>query len=125
MVTLEQREKLQEFYTQSNEIYHFDSKVPSACMEQDCLLGIDEAGRGPVLGPMVYAAAFYPLAGCKELNAEKKFQDSKTLTEADRSEMFEKINEFGIGYLTTILSPVVISNSMLKRFVYNWSFKFD
>ncbi|GJP43947.1 hypothetical protein CLOM_g3347 [Closterium sp. NIES-68] len=52
-----------------------------------CIMGIDEAGRGPVLGPMVYACA-YCAASSKEQVARMGFADSKTLTEARREQLF-------------------------------------
>ena len=50
---------------------------------QEVEIGIDEAGRGPVLGPMVYGCAFWPADpnGNKEHSMQMRikfgFQDSK------------------------------------------------
>ncbi len=56
-----------------------------------CILGIDEAGRGPVLGPMVYAAAYCPKTHIKALNALGA-DDSKQLTAEQREGLLEKIS---------------------------------
>lgn len=53
--------------------YTFFSDVPSALVEnrpdkvnEPCVLGVDEAGRGPCLGPMVYAVSYCPLSRHQE-----------------------------------------------------------
>jgi ribonuclease HIII len=44
--------KTAEEYTES--WFHYSDFKP----EEPCILGVDEAGRGPVLGSMVYAVAY-------------------------------------------------------------------
>eukprot|EP00009_Paramoeba_aestuarina_P003712 CAMPEP_0201512832 /NCGR_PEP_ID=MMETSP0161_2-20130828/5008_1 /ASSEMBLY_ACC=CAM_ASM_000251 /TAXON_ID=180227 /ORGANISM="Neoparamoeba aestuarina, Strain SoJaBio B1-5/56/2" /LENGTH=455 /DNA_ID=CAMNT_0047908819 /DNA_START=50 /DNA_END=1413 /DNA_ORIENTATION=+ len=91
---------------------HFiDSNVP-------CLFGIDEAGRGPVLGPMVYACAFWPLNLEKELK-QMNFDDSKALKEEVRENLFNLVVQNGVGYHVKSLSPQYISHSMLRLAKYN------
>ncbi|XP_025018071.1 ribonuclease H2 subunit A isoform X2 [Tetranychus urticae] len=99
----------------------FKSDVPEATKKQPCMLGIDEAGRGPVLGPMVYGIAYFPI-DVKAKMEKQDFADSKSLTENKREEIFNricagKIDNF--GWMTNVLSPVTISNSMFRRTKYN------
>ncbi|KAJ3268624.1 Ribonuclease H2 subunit A [Terramyces sp. JEL0728] len=60
--------------------------------DREYILGVDEAGRGPVLGPMVYAIAFIPIEKSDELDS-LGFKDSKVLTEETRDELFDKVKE--------------------------------
>ncbi|XP_073443522.1 ribonuclease H2 subunit A isoform X2 [Dendrobates tinctorius] len=96
------------------------SPVPDLCRQEPCCLGIDEAGRGPVLGPMVYGICYCPVSRKKDLE-DLKVADSKTLSEAERERLFEKLDgalDF-IGWTLHILSPNVISTSMQQRAKYN------
>ncbi|XP_069783443.1 ribonuclease H2 subunit A [Narcine bancroftii] len=92
------------------------STVAPACRSQPCSLGVDEAGRGPVLGPMVYAICFCPLSKQQQLE-ELKVADSKTLTEKERENLFAKLDEAKdfIGWALEVISPNVISTSMQQR----------
>lgn len=96
------------------------SAVPAVCLTEDCCLGIDEAGRGPVLGPMVYGICFCPVSKKEELK-ELKVADSKTLTEEQRETLFGKLEEAKnfVGWALHVLSPNTISTSMLQRTKYN------
>lgn len=99
-----------------------ESDTPTECKNGRCILGIDEAGRGPVLGPMSYAIAYYPLSKQDTL-AKMKFADSKALSESTREELFESIQSRDgfqhIGYIIQIISPNHISNCMLRRKKFN------
>ncbi len=52
------------------------------------LIGVDEAGRGPLAGPVVAAAVVLPSGGSRELAGVR---DSKTLSAAQRERLFSAI----------------------------------
>ncbi|EEF46595.1 ribonuclease H2 subunit A isoform X1 [Ricinus communis] len=80
-----------------------------------CIMGIDEAGRGPVLGPMVYGCLYCARSYERTLST-LSFADSKTLKEDKREELFEnlKANE-SIGWAVDVIDPRELSAKMLQK----------
>jgi ribonuclease HII len=67
------------------------------------IAGVDEAGRGPLAGPVVAAAVI--------LDLKKKItglDDSKKLSEKKREELYKQITEKAICWSVKIVSPKVI-----------------
>lgn len=122
---------------------HF-SEIPSGIAvngDEECVLGVDEAGRGPVLGaqfshatnrvnayyyfftslgPMVYALLYLPMSLHHSLLAEEHhFDDSKVLTPMVRSRLMEALCTPGsdlhgsCGWATRVMSARDISAAML------------
>ena len=108
-------------YSQDNgDNYVLFSDIPEVCKSEPCILGIDEAGRGPVLGPMVYGISFCPLSKNTDLK-ELGVDDSKALTEEKREMLLQKLfeNSSYVGWAIHVLSPRFISTSMYRRSKYN------
>lgn len=74
-------------------------RIPDSCKGVDIVVGIDEAGRGPVLGSLVYTAAFWPVSE-DEAICKMGFNDSKQLKEQDRTKLLQNIrNHPSIGWV--------------------------
>ncbi|KAI8285325.1 Ribonuclease H2 subunit A [Colletotrichum sp. SAR11_57] len=96
-----------------------DSETPA--LGTPVCLGVDEAGRGPVLGPMVYGVFFLPIPLSDPLLRETHhFDDSKVLTPAVRSQLMEALCTPGsdlfdsCGFAIRSLSARDISTGMLR-----------
>ena len=75
---------------------HYDEGYKAIC-------GVDEAGRGPLCGPVVAAAVILPL----ELEIEG-LNDSKKLSEKKREALFDVICEKALAYAIAEASPAEI-----------------
>lgn len=67
------------------------------------ICGCDEAGRGPLCGPVVAAAVILPLG--EEIEG---LNDSKKLSEKKREALFEVIKESAVAYAIAEASPAEI-----------------
>ncbi|TPX09962.1 uncharacterized protein E0L32_008809 [Thyridium curvatum] len=86
-----------------------------------CVLGVDEAGRGPVLGPMVYGVFYLPAPLSDPLlRTAHHFDDSKVLTPAVRSALMQALCDPGsdlhssCGWAVSALSARDIGAGMLR-----------
>ena len=77
------------------------------------ICGIDEAGRGPLAGPVVAAAAVLP-KDCQIFY----FNDSKKLSEKKRDLLFAEIKEKAVAYGIGIVSPQVIDEINILQATY-------
>ncbi|KAM7220838.1 putative ribonuclease h2 subunit A [Rhypophila decipiens] len=112
---------------------HFSAVPPSLLSPADsseissrteCCLGVDEAGRGPVLGPMVYGVFYLPLPLSDPLlRQQHHFDDSKVLTPTVRSSLMQTLctpstvpDELfsSCGWAISSLSPRDISSGMMR-----------
>lgn len=96
--------------------------VPRAILDnpsEPVRLGVDEAGRGPVLGPMVYGVS-YCLSSYEQELKKYGFADSKTLTEDKRTSLLQQMCDSQgelfeqVGWATDSMSARDISSGMLR-----------
>ncbi|CEP62127.1 ribonuclease H2 catalytic subunit RNH201 LALA0_S04e08460g [Lachancea lanzarotensis] len=96
------------------------SEVPKAIRESKTpvILGVDEAGRGPVIGPMVYGISYCTREYQDEILKKRyAFDDSKKLTDPVRRDLFHRMYTGEIdqvGYATTCITACDISSGMLR-----------
>lgn len=92
------------------------------------IVGVDEAGRGPLAGPVVAAACIL-----SRTYINKEINDSKQLSEKKREELFEIIKKDAIAYGVGIVSAEEIdtlniyeaTKKAMKEAINNLKVKFD
>ena len=77
------------------------------------ITGIDEAGRGPIIGPLVMAGVTIEESDSDKLK-EMGVKDSKLLTRDKREELFKKILRIAKSYEIVSLTPDIIDATLLS-----------
>jgi ribonuclease H2 subunit A len=93
--------------------------------EEEYILGIDEAGRGPVLGPMVYGAVYCKIEYREKVKEIFQVDDSKVLSAEHRERIYNNMtktvdkNASIVNYFVKVLNADELSQNMLRRSKYN------
>ena len=83
------------------DLFEFETKASHQGFKN--IAGIDEAGRGPLAGPVVAAAVIFP----SQVNIPG-LNDSKKLSTKKRAELFPKIQEISVSYGVAVVNEKVI-----------------
>lgn len=78
------------------------------------ICGVDEAGRGSLLGPLVIAGVSLKRSKIKKLSS-MGIRDSKKLTPAARERLYKKIIEYADDYYVARIYPKTIDRSVKKH----------
>ena len=81
--------------------------------EYEYICGVDEAGRGPLAGPVAAGAVILP-RGCRILY----INDSKQLSEKKREELYDVIREQAVSWAVGIVSPERIDEINILQATY-------
>ena len=73
----------------------------------ELVAGIDEAGRGPLAGPVVCACCMMPMG---EGDIIDGINDSKKISEKKREKLFEQIKQKAVSYCIAVIPPEVIDD---------------
>ncbi len=98
---LAERQRLKELYH-----YEYEAQQEGAAY----IAGVDEAGRGPLAGPVVVAAAILPVG-----LYIPKLNDSKKLSAKVRDELFDIIKEKAIAYAIATVDEKIIDRDNIYR----------
>lgn len=92
-----------------------DWTIEAAAAEQGfrAICGIDEAGRGPLAGPVCAAAVILPF-GC----TIEGLNDSKKLTEKKREQLFDTIQEQALAYAIALVDHETIDRINILEATY-------
>lgn len=102
--------------------YSFITPIPASIAAKpgvECILGVDEAGRGPVLGPMVYGVAYCSVDYAQSIK-QHGFMDSKVLDHDTRVKLLhqmedtEHVLQREVGWTVRVMSARDISSGMLR-----------
>ncbi len=77
-------------------------------------VGVDEAGRGPVMGPLVICAAFHP---DRENLSDLGVADSKLISKKKRESLFDRLK--GIMSWVVVVVPAEVIDEARKKMTMN------
>lgn len=86
-------------------------ECPDELMGIPLEMGIDEAGRGPVLGPMLYCGAVAPLG----YEWPSRVNDSKQVSVEERISILDELKKLPVGFIIRSISAAEISAACLSH----------